>query len=128
VEAHPTNYNWRPDVRKLVIKYLNHPRLKGKVWINTYRNHPPIPDNHDGRYDAVSFDVWDWKGRGHPLTPELRKTAFDVIFKDPDPPRIRWCISGGGMWTPYYGWQVYDPPEDGSDAGHWKHCHFTFGP
>lgn len=121
VRAHPTHYNWREDVEQLVIKYLNHPNLKGRIWINTYRDHPP-----GWGLDAVSFDVWDWKGRGHALTPELRKLAFDIIFGDPTPPKIRWCISGGGLWSSGGGWEPWNPPEDGSDAGHWRHGHYTY--
>lgn len=121
VNAHPTHYNWRGDVYDLVVKYLNHPKLKGKVWINTYHDHPP-----GWGLDAVSFDVWDWGGRGVSLTNALRKLVFDIIFNDPEGPKIRWLISGGALWSSAGGWEPWDPPEDGSDAGHWRHSHWTF--
>ncbi len=122
VNQHPTRYTWTPGVARLVDKYLNHSALKGRISLNTYVRHPPV---FGSTYDLVSFDVWAWGGRGHSLTPELRKRVFEIIFNDPTPPAIAWVISGGGMWTPGYGWQGWNPPEDGSDAGHWKHSHWT---
>lgn len=121
VNAHPTHYRFRPDVRALVLEYLNHPKLKGKIWITTYFDHPP-----GWGLDAVSFDVWDWDGRGHALDPELGSIADEIIFNDPDGPRLWWRIYKGWMWNDTEGFVRWDPPKDGSDAGHWKHGHYTF--
>lgn len=120
VRDHPTHYDFRPDVREMIVRYLNHPRLKGKIWICTYRDHPP-----GWGLDAVSWDVWDWAGRGHWLTPALRKLAFDIIFNDPEGPKIWWIISGGGMWTDTGGWEDAPAGPPDSDPDHIGHIHIT---
>jgi hypothetical protein len=120
VAIHPTNYRLRADVRKLALKYLNHPELKGKISINTYLNHPP-----GWNRDTTSFDVWGWGGRGFALSPELRRKVFSIIFDDPSEPLIWWIISGGGMWTPY-GWEDAPWGPAGSDPDHIYHIHVTY--
>ena len=122
VARHPTHYQLDPPTRALVVKYLNDPRLRGRISINNYREHPPI---FGRRYEMVSYDVWPWAGRGHPLTPELRKLAFNIIWHDESPPAIDWCISGGGIWTPENGCEHFGGPEDGSDIGHFGHNHWS---
>jgi len=121
VSQHPTTYSFRRDVRSLAIKYLNNPALKGKVSLNTYVGHPP-----GWNRDRTSFDIWGWGGRGHALTPELRKRAFDIIFNDPAEPYIWWIISGGGLWSRAGGWEdaPWGPPD--SDPDHLRHVHVTY--
>jgi predicted chitinase len=41
VQAHPTNYLWRPDIEKLTARLVNMPEFYKKIWINTYVQHPP---------------------------------------------------------------------------------------
>lgn len=119
--AHPTHYRFREDVRDLMLKYLNHKELQGLISVNTYFDHPP-----GFGLDHVSADIWGRGGRGSALGDALRRRAFDIVFRDPSPPRIRWIISGGGMWTPGAGWQRAPWGPVGSDAGHWHHIHITF--
>ncbi len=121
VQAHPTHYNFRDDVKRLALKYMNLPRFKGKVWINTYKNHPP-----GFNLDSVSFDVWDWKGRGHSLDPQLGRELFEVILDDPSPPLINWTIYNGRMWTVRAGWMGSPPGPPDSDPRHVNHIHATF--
>lgn len=124
VAQHSTNYNWNAAVRRLVLKYLNHPALKGKISINTYLWHPPYQTGViEQRFDFVSYDVWAWGGRGHPLSPELRKSAFKIIFNDPEPPPIYWIISGGRMWIRGTGWQDAPWGPVDSDPDHIFHIH-----
>ena len=70
--------------------------------------------------------MWAWTGRGFDIGHALRKQVFDIVFNDPKGPRIRWLISGGALWSSAAGWEPWDPPEDGSDPGHWRHSHWTF--
>ncbi len=118
--THPTHHDWNPDVLKLVIKYE---ALYSRIYINTYYKHPPV----FGRvWEFRSFDVWDVKGRGYALDPRVGHDVFWTIMNDPSLPRIAWIIYYGEMWTPERGWEIYDPPEDGSDPGHYNHIHVTF--
>jgi hypothetical protein len=96
-------------------------RFRGRIWINTYFQHPPFWDR-----DTTSMDVWAWGGRGDYLTPQLRAEVFNVIFNDPNPPDIWWTISGGGMWTRAGGWEdaPWGPPD--SDPDHVGHIHVTY--
>lgn len=119
--AHPTHYNLRDDVRRLTLKYLNRPEFAGRISANTYFDHPP-----GWRLDATSVDYWHWNGRGWWLGSQLRRDLFRIIFNDPEPPHIRWIISGGGMWTPSGGWQNAPSGPAGSDAGHYGHIHVTY--
>jgi predicted chitinase len=127
VQAHPTHYNFQDDVKKLVLKYMNLPRFKGKIWCNTYHEHPPRGGLIDRLYDEVSFDVWDWKGRGHRLDPELGRELFEVILDDPSPPLIQWAIYNGRMWLKSRNDFVASPPgPPDSDPRHVNHIHVTF--
>lgn len=123
VQQFPTHYNVRPEVKKLVEKYLNLPAFKGKVSANTYHLHPPA-----NPHETVSVDFWDWRGRGFPLNDNLQTQLFDVILKDPTPPRIHWTISNGQMWTDGVGWGPSPGGPAGSDAGHFNHIHTTWWP
>jgi GH25 family lysozyme M1 (1,4-beta-N-acetylmuramidase) len=120
VEEHPTHYRFTAGVRHLAEKYINMPKYRGKVWANTYVDHPP-----GWGLDAVSVDFWDWSGRGHALADAVHADLYRTIQNDPEPPLIRWSISNGWMWTPN-GFQPAPPGPPGSDAGHWKHIHVTF--
>jgi hypothetical protein len=122
VEAHPTHYRFSPGVRRLVEKYINMSRFRGKVWANTYGGHPPgIPGRED-----VSVDFWDWAGRGRTIRNDLQRLLESVILKDQDRPNILWMISNGRMWTPERKWERWQKREDGSDPSHYRHIHVTF--
>lgn len=120
-DAHPTNYQWRDDVHRLLVKYLNAPSQRGHISINTYYDHPP-----GWHRDATSADFWAWPGRGSPLAYERGASLHRMIFNDLALPYIDWIIYYGRMWTRAGGWQAapWGPP--GSDAGHWQHIHVTF--
>lgn len=120
VQAHPTHFNFHPAVAALVDKYED--EFYGQIYINTYHGHPPEWE----AYERFSLDVWDDNGRGYALDSILGDLVFNRIFNDPDGPRIQWIIYKGWMWTRDGGWEVYDPPEDGSDPGHWRHIHVSF--
>lgn len=120
VDAHPTHFNFREDVRGLVDKYED--EFYGQIYLNTYVGHPPGWE----QYEHVSFDVWDDDGRGRALDFVLGDEVWSRIFNDPEDPRIQWIIYKGWMWTRSGGWQVFDPPEDGSDPGHWRHIHVSY--
>lgn len=114
-----THHDWDPDVEELVMRYES--EFEG-IYLNTYYCHPPV---YGRTYEFRSFDVWDSAGRGQALDPTLGDAVFDRIFHDPYGPPIAWIIYKGQMWTPW-GWEVYDPPEDGSDPGHYRHIHVTY--
>ena len=121
VRQHPTNYIWRADIEKLTHKLVNMTKFKGKIWINTYFQHPP-----GWNRDRTSFDVWAFGGRGANLSPALRREVFSTIFNMEGLPLIWWIISGGGMWTRAGGWEdaPWGPPD--SDPGHFGHVHVTY--
>jgi hypothetical protein len=121
VWEHPTNYIWRDDIERLTRKLVNMPELRGKVWINTYKGHPP-----GWNRDTTSFDVWGFGGRGDPLPLEIGQRVFDVIFNDPNPPDIWWTIYRGRMWTRIGGWGPSSPGPPDSDARHDRHIHGTY--
>lgn len=123
VEQYPTHYNVRPEVKKLVEKYLNLPAFKGKVSACTYHLHPPA-----NPHETLSVDFWDWRGRGFSINDDLQRQLFDVILKDPAPPRIHWAISDGRMWTDGVGWGPSPDGPPGSDPEHNHHIHCTFWP
>jgi hypothetical protein len=125
VADYPTHYNLRDDVKKLVEKYLNLPKFKGRISACTYHFHPPAIKPL-GSVEQLSVDFWDWQGRGFPINDELQKDLFDVILKDPDPPYINWTISDGQMWTDGVGWGPSPGGPPGSDARHDHHIHATF--
>jgi hypothetical protein len=106
---------------RLALKYMNLPKFKGKIWINTYRDHPP-----GWGLDSVSFDVWDWQGRGHRLDPQLGRELFETILDDPTPPLINWTIYNARMWTIRAGWMGSPPGPIDSDPEHRDHIHVTF--
>jgi hypothetical protein len=126
VNAHPTHYRWKPDVKDEVERYLNMDGFEGKIWIVTYRWHPPHdPPNITRDYAAESYDVWDWDGRGIALPSELGSRVDKAIFNDDKGLPIDWRIYKGWMWDDHRGFVRWNPPEDGSDPGHWKHGHYT---
>ena len=120
-ETYPTHHDWNDDVNNLVLKYE---ATYSSVYLNTYYMHPPV---YGRSWEFRSFDVWDIAGRGFDLDPELGDEVFDTIMEDREPPLIAWIIYKGRMWTPA-GFEPWDPPEDGSDPGHYRHIHVTFAP
>jgi hypothetical protein len=119
-ENFPTHHDWNDDVNYLVLKY--EAQYDG-TYLNTYYMHPPV----FGRtWEFRSFDVWDLAGRGFDLDPDLGDEVFDTIMDDPEPPYIAWILYKGRMWTPGGDFESWDPPEDGSDPGHYRHIHCTF--
>ncbi|MDP9480817.1 MAG: hypothetical protein M3R38_35000, partial [Actinomycetota bacterium] len=121
VREHPTNYIWRSDIEKLTTRLVNMDRFYKKIWINTYKKHPP-----GWNRDTTSFDVWGFGGRGDVLPVEIGREVFDVIFDDPNPPDIWWTIYRGRMWTRAGGDQPSPPGPPDSDPQHNNHIHVTY--
>lgn len=121
--TYPTHHRWDEDVFRLILDY--EAEFPG-IYINTYKFHPPARSGPEFTWEFRSFDVWDKRGRGWPLDRRLGETVFDRIMDDPRAPYIAWIIYAGWMWTPGGGWEVFDPPEDGSDPGHYNHIHVTY--
>jgi predicted chitinase len=121
VSQHPTNYIWRADIVRLTARLVNIDRFYKKIWINTYKSHPP-----DWNRDTTSFDVWGFGGRGDPLPVEIGQQVRDVIFNDPNPPDIWWTIYRSRMWTRAGGDQASPPGPPDSDPEHNQHIHVTY--
>ena len=122
VKNHPTNYIWREDIEKLTARLVNMDPYYRKIWINTYKEHPP-----EWNRDTTSFDVWGFGGRGDPLPVDIGRKVCDEIFNDPNPPDIWWIIYQGKMWTRKAG--TWGPSPDGppdSDPEHNNHIHVTY--
>lgn len=113
----PTRYNWRDDVEE-VARYLVDTY---DVWCNTYYAHPPWYWREE-----TSIDVWGPAGRGDPLDYYTGQGIFDDIWGNGLPPWIEWVIWQGYMWTAYDGWTWFSGDDPYSDAGHFRHIHFTF--
>jgi predicted chitinase len=77
VRQHPTNYDWRDDIEKLTARLVNKEPFYKKIWINTYKGHPP-----GWNRDTTSFDVWGFEGRGDPLPVEIGQQVFDEMFNE----------------------------------------------
>jgi hypothetical protein len=126
VKAHPTNYNWRPpDVESYLHQLVNLPQFKGKIWANTYFQHPP-----EWNRDMTSYDIWGFGGRGDPLPLDVGAAVWSHIFNDESPPDIWWAIYRGRMWvrnpvTFQTWWEGSPPGPAGSDARHDYHIHIT---
>lgn len=121
VQKHPTHFNWDNDVKRLVDRYEE--EYYGKIYINTYKDHPP---GH--WWDSRSLDVWHSDGRGYALPKHLGDQVLERIFNDPDPPYIRYCIWQGYIWERGKGWIKYWDDNPSSDGGHYKHIHVTYDP
>jgi predicted chitinase len=122
VREHPTNYIWRASVERLTARLVNMDRFYKKIWINTYKGHPP-----GWNRDTTSFDVWGFGGRGDTLPPEIGKQVFDVIFEDPNPPNIWWTIYRGQIWKRVTGaWEPFSEGPPDSDPRHDNHIHVTY--
>jgi hypothetical protein len=127
IREHPTNYEWRPDVRRVARRLVNDPRFKGKIWVCTYFRHPPGRPQDPGKWrDTTSLDVWGFGGRGDPLPVDVGREVFNTLFNDPDPPDIWWTIYRGQMWTRGIGWGASPPGPPDSDPQHLRHIHVTF--
>jgi predicted chitinase len=119
IDLHPTRYTWASLVDDYIRRVLGmHP---GKVWANTYIDHPP-----GFGMDDVSVDFWDYAGRAASLDSTIGREILNWIFNDQNPPWINWCIYEGYIWTDGVGWQEYWDTDPWSDAGHWYHLHITF--
>jgi hypothetical protein len=111
VDAHPTRYDdvWRPDIdewaRYLVDNY--------HVWCNTYFDHPP-EEEWAGDYDGVSFDVWDYAGRGYDIDPAVGQEIFRLLFYYKGEPNISWIIWQRRLYSARNAWA-------GERWGHNKH-------
>ena len=134
ISEHPTRFNWTSPVRRLVEKYQA--MFPWQTYACTYVWHPPYdPPAITKRYDRLSVDFWGggvvngkYQGyRGKPLPDALHKKLFNVIFDDPDGPKIDWILSNGWMWSWRTGWSPYDPYDPyNADMAHRKHIHITF--
>lgn len=121
IQQHPTNYIWAPRVRRVAQRLVNMPEYQGKIWINTYYQHPPVWER-----DITSFDIWGWGGRGAPIGTALGNAVFKTFFNNPNPPDIWWTIWNGWMWTRQGGWELAPPGPADSDPNHWLHIHVTY--
>ena len=122
VREHPTNYIWRASIERLTARLVNMDRFYKKIWINTYKGHPP-----GWNRDTTSLDVWGFGGRGDTLPPEIGKQVFDVIFEDPNPPNIWWTIYRGEIWKRVTGaWEPFSEGPPDSDPRHDNHIHVTY--
>jgi predicted chitinase len=119
VDLHPDRYTWVQLVDDYIRRVLG--TWQGRVWANTYVDHPP-----GFGMDDVSVDFWDYAGRAVSLDSTIGKEILDWIFNDQNAPWINWCIYQGYIWTDGVGWQEYWDTDPWSDAGHWHHLHITF--
>jgi len=133
ISDHPTNFDWRPDVARLVNRIQK--KFPNQTYANTYSWHPPYsPPAITRRYDAVSVDFWGgglsngrYVGyRGKPIGTSLGHQVWKAIWNDPYAPNISWIIWNGRMWVRGRGWSAspWGPPD--SDAGHHKHIHVSY--
>jgi hypothetical protein len=122
VDAHPTRYDdvWRPDIdawaRYLVDNY--------HVWCNTYFDHPP-EEEWAGNYDHVSFDVWDYAGRGFDIDPAVGWEIFNLLCFDPNEPNISWIIWQAKIYHAGNGWAGWDWGWN-KHTWHMDHIHVTY--
>ena len=130
---HPTNFNWRADVARLVNRIQK--KFPWQTYANTYSWHPPYsPPLITVRYDAVSVDFWGggrsngkYVGyRGKPIGTSLGYKVWKAIFNDRYEPNIFWIIWNGRMWVHGRGWGRAPWGPAGSDAGHYNHIHVTY--
>jgi hypothetical protein len=126
VERHPSRYRWREDIADL-IREVYQQFGPEKIHINTYHEHPgrEISPNAYGR-DTTSFDVWDVKGRGHPVDPKLGAEITDWLYRKDGAPFIDWIIWDRQWWDnsfPVNQWRKF-----GTDPFSWHedHIHVTY--
>jgi hypothetical protein len=133
ISDHPTNFDWRPDVARLVNRIQK--KFPNQTYANTYYWHPPYsPPAITRRYDAVSVDFWGgglsngrYAGyRGKPIGTSLGHQVWKALWNEPYAPNISWIIWNGRMWVRGRGWSAspWGPPD--SDAGHYKHIHCSY--
>lgn len=120
-QNYPMHFGFRSDVKELVDKYED--EFYGQAMLLTYYMHPPV---YGRKWEFVSMDAWDPAGRGVALNPATGDALFTRIMEDYEGPLVQWIIWRGRMWSRGGGWEVYDPPEDGSDPGHHRHIHCTY--
>lgn len=119
VDRHPTNFDWRWDVKAKVDKYLSE---FPHVYANTYWHHPPPP--HAPR-DRDSVDFWDCNGRGYAIDPATGDRLFDRIMRDNASPAVEWIIWRRKLYAAWNGWRG-EPFGTDSFSWHDDHIHVTF--
>lgn len=118
-QRHPTRYVWREDVEELIRKLYRKFGGPDQIHINTYVCHP-----EGWCRDTTSFDVWGPEGRNDPIGRDLGQRVMDLVFEDPNPPWIDWCIWRRRMWTRAKG--IWEPFGTDPFSFHDDHPHFTF--
>jgi hypothetical protein len=126
---HPTHFNFRADVARLVNRIQK--KFPSQTFANTYYMHPP---NYGRKYERVSVDFWGggrsggrYVGyRGKPIGTSLGHKVWNALWRDPYSPNISWIIWDGKMWVRGSGWGPAPWGPADSDAGHYKHVHVTY--
>jgi predicted chitinase len=120
VERHPSRYRWREDVADLIRELY---RLFGsdRIHINTYHDHP-----EDFGRDLTSFDVWDVKGRGHAIDPELGAEITRWLYRKAGAPHIDWIIWWAQWWDNSFPVGVWRPFGGDPFTWHKDHVHVTY--
>ncbi len=129
ITDHPTHFNFRADVARLVNRIQR--KFPWQTFANTYYMHPPT---YGRKYEFVSVDFWGgglsngrYVGyRGKPIGASLGHRVFNAIYHDQYKPNIFWIIWNGRMWVRGTGWgpSPWGPPD--SDPRHEKHIHVTY--
>lgn len=117
-ERHPTRYFFTPGVaaflKDLAKRFPN-------ISVNTYVGHPPGWE----QYERVSFDVWDRRGRGYALDPEVGLRVWRYLWDYEGAPYWEWGIYRGKIWTRSTGWGPAPSGPPDSDPRHDKHIHIS---
>ena len=86
---------------------------------NTYIDHP-WPG-----WDGLSVDFWGSGGRGSAIPGHLAWPSIRFQMRQAGKPDIRHIIYEHSLWTPWGGWQWWDPDDH---SGRLRHVHITFQP
>jgi predicted chitinase len=126
-ERHPTRYRWREDIAEL-IREVYQEFGPDKVHINTYLEHPgrEISPRAFGR-DTTSFDVWDARGRDHPIDPKLGEEITRWLYRKEGEPNIDWIIWDRQWWDNSFPVDVWRPFGKDNFSFHEDHIHVTYG-
>ena len=125
-ERHPTRYRWREDVADL-IREIYRRFGPDKIHVNTYHEHPgrEIAPNAFGR-DTTSFDVWDAKGRGHAIDPDLGSEITRWLYNKDGAPHIDWIIWNKKWWDNSFPVDDWRPFGEDEFSFHMDHPHVTY--